>query len=124
MFDSSKCPICGVDSPHHHTSEAVTEFYKRNDYRTVPIEPTEEMWGGLARAIMMWIDLSGSGQKLPRDLLNHLRRSGVEVPPWLKSEAEMKALDHSMSKGSRCVLIYKAMLMNAPRGLQNESEGL
>lgn len=112
---SSICPICGLDAPHHHSSDIVAEYYKRNNYRIVPVEPTEEMWGGLARAIMMWIDMSGGGPKLPRDLLNHLRRSGVEAPPWLRSEAEIKNIDHSMSKGSRCVLIYKAMLMDAPK---------
>lgn len=83
-------------------------------FKAVPLDPTEEQWGGLARSIMMWMDMS-DGPKLPRDLLKHLERSGVEIPQWLRDEPEMLSLDHSMSKGSRCVLIYKAMLFDAPK---------
>jgi hypothetical protein len=74
----------------------------------VPWEPTQAMWGGLARDIMMW--LSFSDRPTPQSLLNHLRRAGREIPAWLLEEDEMKALDHSMSKGTRVTIIYKAML--------------
>ena len=107
---SSVCPICGKDTPHYHAPDAVEAHY----WRKVPIQPTEEMWGGLARSIMMWMDIAGGGPKLPEDLLKHLERSGIEAPDWLKDEGEMKAIGHSMSKGTRCVLIYKAMLYAAP----------
>lgn len=69
-------------------------------------EITEAMWGGLARDIMMWLDMS---PKTPRALFKHLERIGREVPQWLRDEPEMKHLDHVPSKGTRCVLIYKAM---------------
>lgn len=82
-------------------------------YKLVPVEPTDEQWGGLARDIMHWLDMY-SGSKTPRTLLEHLRRSGKAVPQWLLDEPEMKNLDHSMSKGTRCVIIYKAMLAAAP----------
>jgi len=85
----------------------------REGWQLVPTEPPEAMWSGLARSIMMWMDMS-NGPKLPRDLLTHLRRSGVDAPQWLLDEPEMKTLDHSMSKGGRCVLIYKAMLYDIP----------
>jgi hypothetical protein len=107
---SSICPICGKDVPHYHPPEVVDAHY----FRKVPIEPTGEQWGGLARSIMMWIDMSAGGPKLPEDLLKHLERSGVTAPKWLLDEGEMKAVGHSMSKGSRCVLIYKAMIHDAP----------
>lgn len=73
----------------------------------VPFEPTEEQWGGLARQIMMWLDM---GDKTPRDLFQHLKLCGEPIPDWLRNEPEMQALDHVLSKGTRCVLIYKAML--------------
>ena len=69
-------------------------------------EPTEAQWGGLARQIMMWLDM---GDKTPRALFRHLERSGEPIPDWLRNELEMQALDHVPSKGTRCVLIYKAM---------------
>lgn len=77
----------------------------------VPEEPTEAQWNGLARAIMMWLDMNT--RKTPRSLLDHLNRSGQTVPKWLLDEPEMEHLDHSMSKGTRCVIIYKAMLKAA-----------
>jgi hypothetical protein len=73
-----------------------------------PWTPSEKMWGGLARSIMMW--LSFGPRHTPKSLLDHLERSGAEVPQWLLDEPEMQSLDHSMSKGTRCVLIYRAML--------------
>jgi hypothetical protein len=66
------------------------------------------MWGGLARSIMMW--MSFGPPHTPRTLLQHLERTGAEIPRWLLDEPEMQSLDHSMSKGTRCVLIYRAMI--------------
>lgn len=80
-------------------------------WKLVPEEPTEEQWGDLARDIMMWMDLNT--RKTPQSLLDHLERAGRSVPQWLLDEPEMQHLDHSMSKGTRCVIIYKAMLATA-----------
>lgn len=82
-------------------------------YKLVPVEPTKDQWGGLARAIMLWLDLT-PGAKMPRSLLGHLKACSKDAPQWLLDEHEMKNLDHSMSKGTRCVIIYKAMLAAAP----------
>jgi len=79
--------------------------------RTVPIVPTEAMWGGLARAIMMWLDMA---HRTPRNLFQHLERSGHEIPQWLRDEPELKNLDHVPSKGTRCAIIYRAMIEAAP----------
>ena len=80
----------------------------------VPVEPTEEMWGGFARDMMMW--LSGSmGNIYPRTLFKHLELLGHEIPDWLRDEPEMKNLDHTPSKGTRCVILYKAMLAARPK---------
>lgn len=82
------------------------------DLVLVPREPTEAQWGGLARAIMMWLDMT---PHTPRALFRHLECSGIEVPEWLRNEPEMDRLDHVPSKGTRCVLIYRAMLAGATR---------
>lgn len=78
----------------------------------VPKEPTEEMWGGLARDIMMWMDMYEGHLKTPRNLFQHLDNLGRDIPQWLRDE--LKALDHVPPKGTRAVLIYKAMLADAP----------
>lgn len=70
-------------------------------------EPTEEQWGGLARHIIMWMDMQ---PKTPRALFTHLERSGVDVPQWLRDEPEMQALDHVPSKGTRAAIVYRAMI--------------
>jgi len=70
------------------------------------------MWGGLARQIMMWLDFGD--KRTPRSLFRHLEMSGMPIPQWLRDEPEMQALDHVPSKGTRCAIIYKAMLEAAP----------
>lgn len=79
----------------------------------VPIEPTEEQWGGLARDIMMGYDL---GAKSPRELLKHLHFSGTNAPEWLQHELGDGTSEAVLSKGSRCVLIYKAMVHAIKQG--------
>lgn len=78
---------------------------------TPTFEPTEEMWGGLARDIMMAFEM---GQKTPASLREHLRRVGRTVPDWLADELGRQYRDGVLSKGTRCVLIYKAMLAAEP----------
>lgn len=78
-------------------------------WKTVPCEPTEAMWGGLARAIVMWThfrDHSGNA------LYDHLRMSGIEVPTWLLRE--IPHTTHVPPKGTVAACIYKAMLDAAP----------
>lgn len=81
-------------------------------YRPVPMIPTEEMWGGLALDIMMWMDFDC--KKTPRTLIQHLERLGRTIPEWFEQETELKNLDHVISKGTRVTLIYRAMLQDAP----------
>ncbi len=73
--------------------------------------PTEAMWGGLARHVMMWLDMD---KKTPRALFRHLEMCGADIPQWLRDEPEMQALDHVPSKGTRCAIIWKAMQDAAP----------
>ncbi len=71
-----------------------------------PREPTEAMWGGLARDIIMWTRFphqSGSA------LHAHLRNcSAAPVPAWLL--AEIPDTDAVPPKGTVAACIYKAML--------------
>lgn len=71
-------------------------------------EPSEAMWSGLARDIIMWMDTGG--RKTPRSLFEHLDLIGRDVPEWLKNEAEFGNLDHVPSKGTRAVIIFRAMV--------------
>jgi hypothetical protein len=76
---------------------------------TVPLDAPEAMWTGIPRMIMLWLDFN---QPTPRKLFDLLRRTGHDVPEWMKAEGELQAKDHVPSKGTRCVLIYRAMLEN------------
>ena len=83
-------------------------------WQLVPKVPTEDQWGGLARDIVMWMDMGD--KHTPRNLFKHLERLGADVPQWLRDEPEMKNLDHVPSKGCRAAIIYKAMLAAAQQG--------
>jgi hypothetical protein len=76
----------------------------------VPIVPSEDQWGGLARDIVMWLDMCEGMRKTPRNLFRHLEDLGRDVPQWLRDEPEMKNLDHVPSKGTRAAIIYRAMV--------------
>ena len=76
----------------------------------IPREPTEDQWGGLARDIIMWHDMYEGNRRTPAALFLHLKMSGKDIPKWLRDESEMKNLDHVPSKGTRAVIIYKAMI--------------
>lgn len=82
-------------------------------WKLVPIEPTETQWSGLARDIMMWLGMSNN--RSPRSLLRHLELTGQKIPQWLFDEPEMQTLDHALSKGARVVILYRAMLADAPK---------
>jgi hypothetical protein len=97
----------------HHKQFATDMASETNDFVVVPLEPSPDQWGGLARQIMMWLDCGAP--YTPRSLLDHLGRCSEQIPDWLRDEYEMKALDHSMSKGTRCVLIYRAMIAARPQ---------
>lgn len=80
------------------------------EYKEVPFVPTERQWGGLARDIMMWIDMYPESKRTPRTLFKHLEMLGRDIPQWLRDEPEMKNLDHVPSKGTRAAIIYRAMV--------------
>lgn len=76
--------------------------------RVVPLTPTEDQWGGLARDMMMWLDL---GRPTSGALFTHLKNLGRDIPDWLKAESELNNHPDSVpSKGTRCAIIYRAMI--------------
>ena len=85
-----------------YNAPAITEGYV-----LVPIEPTENQWGFLARDIILWMEMD---RPTPEKLFKHLKMLGREIPNWLINEHEMKNMGTVPSKGTRAVLIYKAMI--------------
>ncbi len=80
--------------------------------------PGEKAWAGLARDLMMAFDM---GCRTPREIFQHLDRCGKPIPQWLRDEGEMKHLDHVPSKGTRAMIIYRAMLEPALAALGEAS---
>lgn len=76
------------------------------------LEPSEPMWGGLARDIVMWQRMTANGAANGAKLHKHLLsiRPGP-VPDWLAKE--IPATDQVPPKGTVAACIYKAMLMAA-----------
>lgn len=77
------------------------------EVQTVPVEPTEAQWGGLARDIVFWLYMTEAphyGCKLHA----FLRDMGSPIPDWLTKE--IPDIKHTPSKGSVAICIYKAML--------------
>jgi hypothetical protein len=93
-------------SNEHNNAPAVPPGWK-----LVPEEPTEAQWGELARDIMLAFDMSC---KSPALLLNFLKNVGREIPKWLLDEVRDPASTHVLSKGTRVVIIYRAMLAATP----------
>lgn len=98
------------------------ETAAKEGWKLVPLVPTGEQWGGLARDIIMWHDMNEGGNKTPRALFKHLEILGHEVPQWLRDEPEMRNIDHVPSKGTRAAIIYRAMVEAAPQPPQ-ENKG-
>ena len=78
-------------------------------------EVPEHAWNGIARDLFLAWDM---GCKTPRELFDFIERCGGEIPQWLRDEPEMKALDHTPSKGTRAVIVYKAIHEAIIRGGQ------
>lgn len=94
--------------------QAATESAIPEGYKVVPIEPTRDQFGGLARDIIFWIRNHPSMKQTPESLAEWLKGFGCEMPDWLINEPEMKALSHVISKGTLAAIVYKAMLADAP----------
>ena len=97
-----------------HAMQVIPEWCRVRiieDGVVVPRVPTEEQWGGLARDIMMWLDMAT--WKTPATLFEHLGHLDTEIPQWLIDEPEMRNVDYVISKGTCVSIIYRAMLAAA-----------
>lgn len=74
---------------------------------TVPFQPTEAQWSGLARDIVMWLQFA---ETTGATLHQHLRRLGRNIPGWLAEE--IHDINAVPPKGTIVTVIYKAMLMD------------
>ena len=99
--------LCGAESVKAH---AVQEGWK-----LVPVEPTSDQFGGMARDIIQWMRFTESKNQHSDSLVKWLKDMGNEIPAWLYSESEINHLSkHVISKGTIAAIIYKAMLASAP----------
>ena len=86
-------------------------------WKLVPVEPTTEQYGGLARDIIQWMRFTPSSDQHSQSLIEWLKNMGNEIPSWLMGENEINHLSkHVLSKGTIAAIIYKAMLEAAPDG--------
>ena len=84
-------------------------------WKLVPMEPTTEQYGGLARDIIQWMRFTPSSNQHSESLIEWLKNMGNEIPSWLMGENEINHLSrHVLSKGTIAAIIYKAMLAAAP----------
>ena len=91
-------------------AQAVSEGWK-----LVPVEPTVDQFGGMARDIIQWMRFTDSKDQHSESLVKWLKDMGNEIPDWLYSEPEVNHLSkHVISKGTIAAIIYKAMLAAAP----------
>ena len=83
--------------------------------KLVPIEPTPDQFGGMARDVIQWMRFTSSSDQHSESLVKWLKDMGNEIPEWLYSEPEINHLSkHVISKGTIAAIIYKAMLAAAP----------
>ena len=83
--------------------------------KVVPVEPTTEQFGGMARDVIQWMRFTESKNQHSESLVKWLKDMGNEIPEWLYSEQEINHLSkHVISKGTIAAIIYKAMLAAAP----------
>ena len=91
-------------------AQAVPEGWK-----LVPVQPTVDQFGGMARDIIQWMRFTDSKDQHSESLVKWLKDMGSDIPDWLYSEPEVNHLSkHVISKGTIAAIIYKAMLEAAP----------
>ncbi|NNP70967.1 hypothetical protein [Acinetobacter sp. Ac_5812] len=79
----------------------------------VPVEPTEDQWGGLARILGRY--MQNKDRYCPKTLKRHLDMFADEIPEWLNKEVPNWESEHAFATADLPVFIYKAMV-EAARG--------
>ena len=82
----------------------------REGYKLVPCNPTEEMWGGLTRHLVKY--MQSHDRYCPETLGKYINRFiGFEnIPDWLNKEIPDWESDHAFATADLGVFIYKAMI--------------
>lgn len=88
-------------------AEALLQYLDERGFKIVPKEPTEKMWGGLARDIVMWTRFQHA-RPTGETLYKHLRSIRGEPPEWLRQEIPDN--NNVPPKGTVAAVIYKAMI--------------
>ena len=103
----------------------VSELKKKSEaavpegFKVVPVEPTTEQFGGMARDVIQWMRFTESKNQHSESLVKWLKDMGNEIPSWLMGENEINHLSkHVLSKGTIAAIIYKAMLAAAPEQIK------
>ena len=79
----------------------------KDGFKVVPVEPTAEQYGGLARDVIQWMRFTESKNQHSESLVKWLKDMGNEIPEWLYSESEINHLSrHVISKGTIAAIIY------------------
>jgi len=82
----------------------------REGYVVVPVEPTEEMWGGLARHLVKY--MQSHDRYCPKTLGKYINRfiGFKNIPDWLNKEIPDWESDHAFATADLGVFIYKSMI--------------
>ena len=82
----------------------------REGYKLMPCNPTEEMWGGLARHFVKY--MQSHDRYCPKTLGKYINRfiGFKNIPDWLNKEIPDWDSDHAFATADLPVFIYKAML--------------
>lgn len=80
----------------------------RDGYKLVPVEPTEDQWGGLARHLGRYMQTHD--RYCPKTLKKYFDRFIGEPPEWLTKEVGNWESDHAFATADLPVFIYKSML--------------
>ena len=82
----------------------------REGYVVVPCNPTEEMWGGLARHFVKY--MQSHDRYCPKTLGKYINRfiGFKNIPDWLNKEIPDWESDHAFATADLGVFIYKSMI--------------
>lgn len=85
----------------------------REGYKVVPCNPTEEMWGGLSRHLVKY--MQSHDRYCPKTLGKYISRfiGFKNIPDWLNKEVPDWESDHAFATADLGVFIYKAMIRAA-----------
>ena len=84
-------------------------------YKLVPCNPTEEMWGGLTRHLVKY--MQSHDRYCPKTLGKYINRfiGFKNIPDWLNKEIPDWESDHAFATADLGVFIYKAMIEAAEK---------